>query len=185
MKSFLFLVLFYSSLAGAFTKSSDLRLHTAAADGDLAKVEKLLKSGVSANLLDDNKYPALYFAFDNDSEDIALALLQKMDLSVKVGTQKESLLISAIRKNQLRSVQFLLLKNPSLLKENAAENMSPLMIAARFSTPQIAQALLDAGAKPTEKNKFGANALEMANKAQNNAVVEVLTKAQEQIEKKK
>ena len=162
----------------AASQGLDLRLHIAAADGDKAKIDNLLSEGLSANKLDENKYPAVYFAFDASDEEVALLLLSRMDLNLKAGEQKENLLFLAIRKNQLRSVEYLLSKNPQLLKEKSLNGMTALMIAARTSTPEIVQILLKKGANPLEKNSFGKTALEMAQKSQNRAVIILLQEAQ-------
>lgn len=174
MQKWFFLVILTSQISCASSKGIDLRLHTAAADGNQAKVEKLLQSGLSANSLNQDQYPPVYFAFDLEDETIALLLLQKMDLSLKSGELKENLLFLAIRKNQPQSVQFLLKKKPDLIHEKTTGGMSPLMIASRYSTPEIVSALLASGAEPNEKNSFGSTALDMAQKAQNKSVVEIL-----------
>lgn len=162
---------------GSLAQAADLRLHQAAAAGDVIQVRKLLKEKVDVNALDSGGYPAFYHALDNDNEKLALELLKaSMNLDLKVGIGKESLLVMSIYKSAESCIQYIIKKDSKQVKNVGEDGFTPLMIAARMSNLKVSKILVAAGADFKLKNKFGKTALDLAIKAQNHDVAEFLKK---------
>lgn len=150
-----------------------LDLHHAAAKGDLKKVEALL--GMSdVNRLDSEGYPAFYYALDNGYEDLALVLLKKTDLSLKVGAGKDSVLVMSIQKSCVACARFVLGQKKELVNLKNEDGFTPAMVAARLSHLEMMKILVDAGADLAAKNKFGKTALDIAIRSQNSDVEKYL-----------
>ena len=134
----------------------------AAANGNMASVEKFLKEHVShINEKNHNGWTALMRATANGHHDIAALLLEKgAALNIQNNDGKTALILAA-EKNCQNTLSLLLEKGADTDKKNAYGETA-LMRAASRNFQDIVILLLEAGASVDEKDNIGRTALEHA-----------------------
>ena len=171
-------------------------LFRAVVSNDAAAVQRLLATGVDPNSRNDKGVPALYLALQEDALDAARALLQSARIDVnQVTDTDESPLMMAAFKGRMEFAQALVARGASLDKSGwtplhyaatkghldmmryliqqganinavSPNETTPLMMAARYGTPDAVRLLLDAHADPGMTNQQGMTALDFARSGQ-------------------
>lgn len=120
-------------------------LHTAAKDGDVESVEKLLESGASIYLEDLYGHLPIHVASSNGHAKIIQLLLNK-DCDVdRMSATKLSPLHCAAQKGREEVVKLLLQRGASLNVQNSYGH-TPLMLAVSEDQADVVRLLVDAGA---------------------------------------
>ena len=152
-------------------------LMKASALGQKKLVSQLLKNTkLKLDEKDKEDQTALFYAMDNDQEEIALQLIDAgADLSLTFNDIDESYLALAIRYNLSKVVEKIVMKKPELVNDADALGFTPLMRSVRSSPKATIEFLLKHGAKKDLKNAEGQTALDIARKAQNQEAIALLS----------
>ena len=152
-------------------------LMKASALGHKKVVSQLLKNPkLKIDEKDKEDQTALFYAMDNEQEEIALQLIDKgADLSLTFNEIDESYLALAIRYNLSKVVEKIATKKPELVNQADDLGFTPLMRSVRSSPKATIEFLLKNGAKKDLKNLEGQTALDIARKAQNQEAIALLS----------
>ncbi|HEY3447494.1 MAG TPA: ankyrin repeat domain-containing protein [Myxococcales bacterium] len=138
-------------LAKAFDFPTPEALIAAVQDGDLGRVQRLLKAGAPANARDADKVPAMLLAIELEKADIAMALGEGgADLGA-LDREGRSIFELAVWKRQTELVKALAPKADFQDKARAAGEKA-LLQAVRDEDVESVQALLKAGANPNVRD---------------------------------
>lgn len=169
--------LFWTLISSFALAQGKAPLVAAASDGDLQKVETLLKKKNSVNQKDRKGMTALFYAVSNaDSAMVQLLLKNKADLSILYGAQKENVLFEAARLGSLDIMLDLLKQNASLLKQRNIQEETALFAAVRAGQAQATELLIGQGADFRSANKEGKTLLNLAQEMKWDATTKVLQK---------
>ncbi len=168
---------------------------TAIKRDDAGTVSALLKRGFDANTLNPAGEPGLVLAVREPSLKVAAVLINWPKTNVEARTPKDEspLMLAALKGltevcQQLiargadvnktgwaplhyaathghLAVMSLLLDSYAYIDAASPNGTTPLMMAARYSTPSAVKLLLEAGADPMLKNEQGLSAIEFAQRA--------------------
>lgn len=157
-------------------KTGHTALMIAASNGRKEVVKILLENKVDINIKDDEGQSALYYALIGEQPSIALSLVEQGASLDDISGDGESALLVATTANANDVMSLVIKKKPSLVNKASNFGTTPLMEAARFGSAKTVRLLLKAGANQKLKNQNGKTALDIATKAQNDAVVKLLKK---------
>jgi len=148
----------------------------AALEGDLDKVQLLLKQRVKCDVSDQEGHTALMFAAYNGHSEIILALLDAgAEVDQKDLMDRTALLYGATGPFP-ETVKILLDHGADPNQVDSDEHFSPLMHAAAEGNLEVVKVLLDHGAKKALKDVDGDDASSFAAQAGHGHVVEYLKK---------
>ena len=158
MKRIYVFTLLLPLLAGCIGK--DNSLHTAAACGDLQKVEALFENGENINAGGMYGCTPLYCAaLQGQNEVVSYLLAKGADPNIGAGWKgNDTPLHVAARNGNLACVQLLLSHGVPVDIQNGTKQ-TPLFLAAEFLHPDVVAGLLDHGANANATAKGGATPL--------------------------
>lgn len=160
----------------AKNKAGYTALMIAASNGQKEAAQFLLKHKADVNIKNEDGQTALYFALIAEQSDLAIEMIQQGAEIDDVSGEGDSALLIATTANQNDVMNLLIKKKPSLVNKASNASTTPLMEAARFGSKKTASILLKAGADKKAKNQNGKTALDIAIKAQNDEVIQLLSK---------
>lgn len=171
---------------------------------DPSAIKTLLSRGFDPNTPDPQGLSGLYLALRDSSLKAAQALIDWPKTNVEIRTrQDESPLMMACLKGHLElarkliardadvnktgwtplhyaatnghvAIIELLLEQHAYIDAESPNGTTPLMMAAHYGSPAAVKVLLEAGADPKLKNQLGLTAIDFANRAGRQEVVELI-----------
>ena len=124
-------------------------IHTAAHEGDLAKVKSLLASGARVDARDENGFTPLHWAKTAQIAKVLLKAGARVDARGKYG---ETPLNFGLKTVEVTKV---LLKAGAKVDARDGDGFTSLHWAAFFASADVVEVLLKAGANPKAKNIYG------------------------------
>ncbi|MDR2128952.1 MAG: ankyrin repeat domain-containing protein [Burkholderiaceae bacterium] len=171
-----------------------------------AAMTALLRQGANPNTVDARGIPGLYMALQDESLEVASALLAspKINVNLLAPTDESPLMMAALKgqadiarqliakgaainKSGWTPLHYaatgghaelikLLLKAGADLDARSPNDSTPLMMAARYGSAESVRLLLKAGADPHARNHLGMDALDFALSASRPDAIEILGK---------
>ena len=150
-------------------------------DGDLARVELLVKKGANVNSADPTKKrTVLMLAATKSQIDIVKFLYGKgADINTRDSDGQTALMYAT--RNRVNATpdnataKFLLSNGAEVNVRSKKKGYTALMLAASAGNVELVQQLLEKGADPAIKDNFGVSATAMAKKRGKTAVVSILS----------
>lgn len=152
-------------------------LARAALGGNLEVARYLIKKKVNLETPNRVGDTALAVAIGNMQYDVAKLLIEagaNVDIPIS-GETEESLLMRAATDSP-KMTETIVKKNSSLVNKRNNQGETPLMVAARYGSPESLKILMNAGADPTLRNNKGQTAQEIAKESKNKNTFEFLNK---------
>ena len=150
-------------------------------DGDLAKVELLVKKGANVNSTDPKKKrTVLMLAATKGQFDIVKFLYGKgADINARDSDSQTALMYASRHRFNTTpdntTAKFLLSNGAEVNVRSKKKGFTALMLAASAGNVELVQQLLRKGADPAIKDNFGVSATAMAKKRGKTAVVSILS----------
>ena len=141
-------------------KERDYNLILAAEEGNIDKVNQLLREGANVNTVADSYTPLLY-ASQNGHTDIVKALI-KAGANVNVVEDDGYTPLTWAAQEGYTDIAKALIKAGTNINAVNNKGVTPLIFATFKGYSEIAQMLLECGASPDIRNKKGANAWDFA-----------------------
>jgi ankyrin repeat protein len=138
-----------SSLVDRQNQMEEMR--TAAANGDIVTVKRLLSLGISVNIADNGGICAFKYACGQGHMDIVKTMIGVSYVNNLEGGWPP--LHYAVKYNQLQIVDFLLQKKARIDELDGCE--PPLHVACKHGHLEVFHLLIDSGANVNQANKFG------------------------------
>ncbi|XP_064081372.1 uncharacterized protein LOC135197984 isoform X2 [Macrobrachium nipponense] len=149
-----------AALGGRGAEGESLRL--ASAKGDIAKVQALLREGVTVNHTDEYGYTALQrAASEGHLEIVRLLIKQKSNVDHQDDQHGNTALHEAAWKGYSQTAEALVRAKANVYIKNKG-GFAPLHLACQNSHNQTSRILLLAGCKPDIKNNYGDTPLHTA-----------------------
>ena len=192
-KTYVYLIVLYGCsvcIAGSYDD-----FFTAIKRDDANTISTLLQQGFDANTLNPAGEHALFLAIREPSPKVIAVLINWPNIEVEARTQKDesALMLASLHgltelcrqliargadvnkpgwtalhyaatRGQL-AIMTLLLDNYAYIDAASPNGTTPLMMAARYGTPEAVKLLLDAGADPLLKNEQNLSAIDFAQRA--------------------
>ncbi len=169
----LFIMLFFVNFINAQT-ANDLKMITAAYDGNLKTVTELLNAGANPNASDAEGYTALIYAAAYGYTDIMKILISK-GAKINYMANDANAMFAAVKNDNPKAIQMLIDVGASVNCEDA-NGYSPLMLAAQEGYAKTVEFLISKGAKIDKETKNGHTALSIAVQNNHIEVVKALLK---------
>lgn len=150
-------------------------LMAAASNGKIEALKALLTAKADLNIKDTEKQTALYYAITNEQSAAALLLIEAGADLKSLNEMDDNAATLASSLNDIKILNAILKKDPSVINKANSNGKTALMEAARHGTKKTISILLTAGADKTLKNKNSQTALDIAKKAQNEDAVQLLS----------
>lgn len=150
-------------------------LMVAAATGDAAETQRLLRKGANVNARSRTGSTALIGACAGGFVDIARMLIENGAHANFTSADNSSPLMVAARNGHLEVVELLLQKGASVQPVNS-DGMTALLYAVAAGHQDIVGRLAKAGANLDFRNKHGWSALSLANNSKDESLVVLLTR---------
>lgn len=163
-----------SEVTAVPSEERDKALIQSAFDGDLAKVQALLKKGASVDATAPKNRTALIWAATNGHTAVVQALC---DAGANVNVQDgdgHTALMFAVKGSHLATAEFLLENGADVNIQSKKQRISALIVAAAIGNIEVVQLLLDHGADTDLAEIDGSTALDRARQYGHPAVVALL-----------
>lgn len=153
-------------------------LFQAAHAGRLAEVQAQVQKGVSVNFVDQEKRTALILAANKGHTAVVEYLYSKgADINASDKSGMTALLYTAKRSFN-ETAAFLLGHGAEVNVQTRKKGLTALMLASGWGNMELVQMLLDKGADPAIRDKFGWTAAGYAEKRNHSEIVKLLSGSQ-------
>jgi hypothetical protein len=157
---------------------SSLELINAAKEGDLKKLQELIKSGAQVNDRDGFGDTAMIYAVNGGNLDMAKELIAAgADVNLKYGYGVTALMSSAMKNVNLDVVKELIKSGANVNMISDRGKMTAMMYAAEYGETDIVKELIKAGAYLRVKDFEGKTPLTYALESKHNDIAEILKEA--------
>lgn len=144
-------------------------------NGNASEVDRLLKEGITPNIILDNGDTPLTYAFRSDSWAVVKVLLKTPGININMENRHgETPLMMAVFKGRNDEFEQLLKAGAEV---NKAKGWTPLHYAATEARIDLMKRLIDLGANVNAQTKAGVTPLDMAARRPNREAVMVLLRA--------
>ncbi len=165
----------------SLVQQSDTALHTAALDGDMPRLTRILERGVHVNLVDHENRTALMYAAYNGHTEMVTYLLEKGANVNMNDVNGRTALMFAASGPFAETVAVLLEHGAEINRADFQEHYTALMYAASEGQAAVVKMLLEHHADPLLKDADGETALTFARNSSHPEVVKLLVSVSENV----